>query len=137
MQYRIGARETIFSMYTEGKISYMEALEMAGEIKHLGDKSDTFFMLMNYENLKANPALWMGPPAYAKDLVCNHGGHHFRHQGPLGMFKPSRYLIPIYPVLALAPLGFFVRWRPRDRAGCRRSLAAIACFYAGILLCTR
>ena len=43
MENRIAARETIFSLYTDGKISYMEALQLAGGIKHPGDKSDTFY----------------------------------------------------------------------------------------------
>jgi hypothetical protein len=51
-------------VYLSGKISYMDALMLTGEIKHPGDKADTFYLLMNYENLKRNPQLWLGPVQY-------------------------------------------------------------------------
>ncbi len=65
MQSRLDARGTIFSQYKEGKISYMDALVLTGEIKHPADKADTFYLLRNYENLKRNPQLWLSPLNYA------------------------------------------------------------------------
>jgi len=134
MQYRIGARERIFSLYTEGKISYMEALQMTGEIKHPGDKSDTFYLLMNYENLKTNHALWLTPPQYLKQWVQDMTGSVLGIKGHIGMFKPPRYLVPAYVIMALAAAGFALRWRPRESGWLAPCLAVIASFYAAVLL---
>jgi hypothetical protein len=134
MQYRIAARETIFRLYTQEKISYMEALMMAGDIQQPGDKADMFAMLMNYENLKRNPKLWMGPLPYTEIWFENMVGTIFGIKGHLQIFKDSRYIIPIYLVMTLSLLGFAVRWRPRQSGWLPPSLAAVACCYAGYIL---
>jgi hypothetical protein len=134
MQYRITARETIFRLYTQEKISYMEALQMTGGIEHPGDKSDTFFMLMNYENLKRNPKLWMGPVQYARVWLENIVGTILGIKGHLPMYKEFRYLIPIYLLLLLSMLGFAARWRPQQSGWLPPSLAVIACYYAGYIM---
>ena len=134
MQYRIGARDMIFRLYTQDKISYMDALVMTGDIKHPGDKSDTFYLLMNYEKLKRNPQLWMGPLQYAKVWLENIVSTIFGIKGHLPMYKHFRYLIPIYLVMALSLLGFVVRWRPRESQWVSPYLAAITCCYAGYLM---
>lgn len=115
MQYRIAARETIFRDFTEGRISYMEALSQAGGINHPGDKADTFFLLMNWQNLQANPRLWMGPLQYAKVWVQSMLGTTYGIKGHLPMFKGGSYLVPLYLLAGLALAGFAVRWRP---SGC-------------------
>jgi len=43
-------------------------------------------------------------------------------------------MLPVYLVMALATLGFLVRWRPREAGWLPPGLAAIALFYAGYLL---
>jgi hypothetical protein len=134
MQYRIAARETIFKEYSEGRISYMDALVMAGRIKHPGDKSDTFYLLMNYENLKRSPQLWMGPLEYTGVWLENMAGSIFGIKGHLPMFKDFRYVMPIYLGIALALLGFLTRWRPRESGWLPLYLAVIVCYYAGYLL---
>lgn len=134
MKYRLGARGLIFNQYKEGKISYMDALILAGEIDHPGDKADTFFLLMNYEKLKRNPQLWMDPVTYVKFWFQNMLGTIFGIKAHLGMFKPPRYMLPVHLVMALATLGFFVRWRPRKSGWLPAGLAAITVFYAGYLM---
>ena len=134
MQYRISARETIFRLYTDAKISYMEALIMAGDIKHIGDKSDTFYMLMTYENLKRNPGLWMSPLQYSKVWFESMASTIFGIKAHLPMYKDTLYLMPLYLVMALSLLGFVIRWRPRESGWLPLCLAVIACFYAGYLL---
>jgi hypothetical protein len=134
MQNRIGAREEVFSLYESGKISYMDALQMAGDIRHPGDKADTFYLLMNYENLRAHPANWLGPVAYAKIWFQQMTATIFGIKGHLQMFKNPRQLIPIYLVLALALAGAVLRWRPREQGWLTASLAAVSLFYAGVLL---
>lgn len=133
-QYRIVARETVFREYSEGRISYMDALVMTGEIKHPGDKADTFYLLMNYENLKRNPRLWMGPLSYAKVWFEQMMSTTFGIKGHLPMYKNARDLIPIYLMVSLSLFGFFLRWRPRDSGWLPPCLGAIALFYAGFLM---
>jgi hypothetical protein len=134
MQYRLDARGMIFNQYKEGKISYMDALILTGEIKHPGDKADTFYLLMNYEKLKRNPQLWLSPLAYASFWFQTMVATIFGIKGHLGMFKPSLYLMPVYVVMALAFLGFIIRWRPRESGWSPLSLAVVAVSYAGVLV---
>jgi len=134
MQFGIVARETIFRLYTEDKISYMEALQLTGEIKHPGNKADTFYLLMNYENLKRNPHLWMGLLAYTRVWLETEVATIFGIKGHLIMTKDRPYFIPYYVVMALAFLGFLLRWRPKKSGWLPLSLAGIICFYAGFIL---
>jgi hypothetical protein len=134
MNYRLDARGLIFNQYKEGKISYMEALVLAGEIKHPGDKADTFYLLMNYENMKRNPRLWMGPLPYAKVWFENMVGSIFGIKAHLIMAKDLRFLIPLFAVMALSLLGILARWRPRESGWLPPCLAAIVCFYAGYIM---
>jgi len=134
LQDRIGARERIFSLYESGKISYMDALQMTGEMTHAGDKSDTFFLLMNYQGLRANPKLWLGPLAYTKIWFQEMSSTIFGIKAHLPMYKGTRYLAPVYLVLALALGGFLARWRPRVSGWLPGALALISCFYALVLL---
>ena len=134
MNSRLDARGTIFNEYKAGKISYMDALILAGEIKHPGDKADTFYLLMNYENLKRNPQLWLGPFGYAKVWFQIMIATIFGIKAHLGMFKAPLYVVPVYAVAALAALGFAIRWRPREAGWLPPGLAAVALFYAGYLM---
>jgi hypothetical protein len=134
MQYRLAARGLIFNQYREGKISYMDALLLAGEIKHPGDKSDTFYLLMNYENLKRNPNLWMTPFQYLKVWFESVAATIFGIKAHLPMYKDSRYLIPIYLLFAFSLSGFIARWRPGQSGWLPPCLALIAGYYAGFLL---
>lgn len=134
MQYRLGARGLIFTQYREGKISYLDALVLAGEIDHPTDKADTFFLLMNYEKLKHNPQLWLSFPAYLKFWIQNMTATIVGIKAHLGMFKPAGYLVPVYLVAALALLGAVLRWRPREGDRLAPGLAAVAAGYAGYLL---
>ena len=134
MNYRLDARGTIFNDFKEGKISYMDALVLAGEIKHPNDKADTFYLLMNYQKMRNNPNLWMGPLDYGKYWLQAMITTIFGIKGHMVMFKEPPYLLPIYALAALAALGFVVRWRPRDSGWLPPGLAAVALFYAGFLL---
>jgi hypothetical protein len=134
MAYRMEARGMIFNQFKDGKLSYMDALILAGEIKHPGDKADTFRLLMNYENLKADPGLWMNPAQYASFWFQTMTGTILGIKGHLGMFKSPGYLMPVYLVMALSVLGFLVRWRPRRSGWQAPLLIAIVFFYAGYLM---
>ena len=134
MQHRLDARGMIFNQYKEGKISYMDALILTGEIRHPGDKADTFYLLMNYEKLKRNPQLWLNPLNYANFWFQTMVASIFGIRAHLGMFKPPFYLLPIYVAMALAFLGLVTRWRPREAGWSPLSLAVVAVSYAGALI---
>ena len=134
MQYRLEARSTIFKKYKAGEISYLEALQMTGEMRHPGDKSDTFYLLMVNENLKANPGLWLTPAAYLRFWFENMLGTAFGIKGHLGLFKPAAYLVPVVLLMALALTGMLARWRPRQSGWLPAYLAAIGAIYTGYLL---
>jgi hypothetical protein len=134
MQSRLDARGLIFSQYREGKISYMDALILTGEIKHAGDKADMFYLLMNYEKLKRNPRLWLSPLNYANVWFQTMAASMFGIRAHLGMFKPPLYLLPVYGVVLLAILGFIVRWRPGRDGWLPLQLALVCLAYAGLLI---
>jgi hypothetical protein len=134
MQSRLDARGMIFNQYKEGKISYMDALILTGEIKHPGDKADTFYLLMNHEKMKRNPQLWLSPLTYASLWFQTMQATIFGIKGHLGMFKPPQYLLPVYVVMALSLIGFVVRWRPGESGWQSLGLAAVALWYAGYLM---
>lgn len=134
MQSRLDARGMIFNKYKEGKISYMDALILTGEIKHPGDKADTFYLLMNYEKLKRNPQLWLSPLNYASFWFQTMTASIFGIRAHLGMYKPTLYLLPVYAIMALAFSGFIIRWRPRKDGWSPLSLATVVLFYAGFLI---
>lgn len=131
MQHRLDARGLIFNQYKEGKLSYMDALILTGEIKHPGDKADTFYLLMNYENLKRNPRLWLSPLQYTKVWFENMLSTIFGIKAHLIMVKGVHYLIPFCVLMSLALFGFIVNWRPRKSGWMPISLATIAICYAG------
>lgn len=134
MQHHLDARGIIFNQYKEGKISFMDALILTGEIKHPGDKADTFYLLMNYEKLKSNPQLWMSPLNYIKFWFQVMVATIFGIRGHLGMFKPHLFLVPVYAIMAVAFVGFIFRWRARLSGWLAPSLAVVAIFYAGFLV---
>jgi hypothetical protein len=134
MNYRLDARGTIFNLFKDGKISYMDALILTGEIKHPGDKADTFYLLMNYQKMKSNPQLWLSPLQYASFWFQTMTATTFGIKGHLGMFKPTLCLLPLYAVMALAFLGFIVRWRPMEADWIPLSLAIVPLYYSGVLI---
>lgn len=134
MKYRLEARGNIFNSYREGKISYMDALILAGEIEHPVDKADTFFLLMNYENLKRNPQLWLGPLSYSWVWLENMVASVIGIKSHLIMVKDLPYRIPFYLLMSLAALGFVVRWRPAESGWMAPGLAAVSLFYTGYIM---
>jgi len=134
MNYRLDARGTIFNLFKDGKISYMDALILTGEIKHPGDKADTFYLLMNYQKMKSNPQLWLSPIQYASFWFQTMTATTFGIKGHLGMFKPPLYLLPLYLLMAIAFIGFIVRWRPGEMGWSPLSLVVLPLYYAGVLI---
>jgi len=136
MQNRTNARGLIFRQYKEGHISYMDALILAGEIKHPGDKADTFYLLMNFEKLKQNPALWLGPIDYAKVWTRIMLSTIFGIKAHLQIYKGTLSMMAIYAVMGFAGLGFVIRWRPQEEGWLPPALMTIALFYAGFVMYT-
>jgi hypothetical protein len=134
MNYRLEARGTIFNAYKGGKISYMEALQLAGTIEHPGDKSDTFYLLMNYEGMKGHPERWMGPLAYSRYWYDTMLGTVLGIKGHLVMVKPASQLFPFTALLSLSCLGLALRWRPRLDGWLPALLLFVALTYSGYLM---
>lgn len=134
MENRTNARGLIFRQYKQGSISYMDALILAGEIKHPGDKADTFYLLMNYEQLKQNPALWLGPIEYAQVWTRHMLATIFGIKAHLQIYKGTVCMMTIYTVMGLAGLGFVIRWRPREEGWLSPALMTVAIIYSGYLL---
>jgi hypothetical protein len=134
MKNRLEARGTIFNDYKGGKISYMEALQLAGTIEHPGDKSDTFYLLMNYEGMKGHPERWMGPLAYSRYWYNTVLATVLGFKGHLIMVKPTRLLLPFTVLLSLSCLGLALRWRPRLDGWLPALLGFVALTYSAYLM---
>lgn len=133
MEHRLDARGKIFTLYHDSKISYMDALILAGEIKHAGDKADLFYLLMNYEKLKQNPDLWLGPFGYVKSWAWFMLATIVGIKAHLQMYKGMFWMVPVYLLLSLSAVGFLARWRPLRGGWLPAALAATSLLYAGFI----
>jgi hypothetical protein len=134
MQHRTSARNRIFSLFKEGKVSYEDALGMASQISHPGDRAATIYLVQNYAALKDNGTELLGPLAYMAFWVQQMSAGIFGVAGHLPMlnFGPTIWLF--YALFALTGIGLLLRWRPRDAEGIPACLMVIAAFYGFFLM---
>jgi len=134
MQYRTSARNRIFSLFREGKVSYEDALAMASQVGHPGDRADTVYLVQNYAALKNNRIELMGPTSYLAFWVQQMSAGIFGIAGHLQMLNSGPTIWLFYTLMALTGIGLLIRWRPRDAAGLPSCLLAIAFLYGLFLI---
>jgi len=135
MQNRILARNIIFNLFVEGKISKERALAMTSSIRHQGDRASAVALIEGYDyRQKSSGYHVMGLPAYLSfwTKAMLHGTYGIFAHLPV---PQSAARINLFRGLFLvAGLSFLIRWRPKKAGWSPLYLAIIAGFYGSFLM---
>lgn len=134
MQNRIGAREMILSSFKEQRISFGQAMEMASQIDHPGDRQAAFYLIQNYVQYTYGAFRLMNPVSYLLPWAGQMTSTVFGIMGHRSMFNAWPTILPIYLLMVLTALAVLLRWRPRKEQLLPSSLGGIAAFYGIFLL---
>ncbi len=134
MQNRIEARNSIFDLFKEGKISQNKALALALQISHPGDSADAIGLIMNYAALKNTGSELMGPLAYTSYWARRMLAGIFGIFSHLEMLNTGPTILPFAALIVLVGLSIMIRWRPGDALWLPSCLLLIAAFYALFLI---
>jgi hypothetical protein len=134
LHYRVSARNMIFTLFKEGRISGKEALDLAAKIKHPDDREDTIYFMDNYLALKYGMKKWVGPIEYFRFWVWYMSAGIFGIFGHYHMFNTGPTLWPFAALGILTGIGIVIRWRPSDAAWLPTCLMVIFVFYALFLM---
>lgn len=136
MEYRLEARNRIFMLFKEGKISEEQAAGMARKINHPVDRDHTIRLIQNYAAQKQSGMHLLGPGRYIPVWVTGMLPGIYGIYGHLAMpnYGPTMMLVTLLVILSI--IGFFLRWRPsRDEGGWHPLLLTfIAAFYVFFLM---
>lgn len=134
LEYRLAARNYIFTLFREGRITVGKAGEMAAKINHPGDRADTISLVGNYARLQQNGEKPIGFLLYSALWTRNMLEGTFGIKAHLGMANHGLSFIPLAVLILLTGIAFLVRWRPWDNAWLPSSMAVISVFYGCYLL---
>lgn len=134
MQHRTQARNEIFTLFREGRVSKEEALAMTERITHPGDQNDAVVLIENYARTLNSGYKMLSPPAYVALWMLHMSGTIFGIKAHIGMENLGITFLPLAVLILLAGAAFLIRWRPRDAGGLSTCMAAIAAFYAIFLI---
>jgi hypothetical protein len=134
MKYRTQARNMIFTMFKEGKVTKEKALEMTKIISHQGDRDNTVDLIEDFDYLIKSGEPVIGPLAYIPiwvETMCAGVFGVFAHLPmPISEFKIFLFI----GLIGLAVVAFLIRWRPREAGWLPAYLAVIAAFYTVFLM---
>lgn len=133
MQYRISARDTIFTLFKEQSISYDQALLMASYIEHPGDQGAVVYLVRNYLQYLYSGANLMGPFSYIVPWGKQMLSSVFGISGHLAMFNEWPTILPVVILMLLTALAVLIRCRPK-RDGLLPSFLGIISALYGIFL---
>ena len=134
MQNRLEARNLIFSLFKEGRISREQALEMTSQIRSLNDRADAIALIENYEALKRSKAELMGPLEYPVFWVQQMLAGIFGIMAHLAIPNSGLTLLPFAILVVLTGVAILLRWRPSDAAWLPADMMVIAAFYVIFLM---
>ncbi len=133
MQNRLEARNMIFNLFKEGKVSMGEALDMTSQISHPGDRADAKALIFNYAYMKDEGSGLMGIGAYAVFWAEKMAATVFGIAGHLAMLSSGPTLWPFSALIILTVLSVLIRWRPSDILWLPSCLLMIVFSYASVL----
>jgi hypothetical protein len=133
MQNRIAARNIIFSLFRDGKISLEEAESMASRIKHPTDRTDAVNLVNNYADFFSSGAAAIGPASYIGWWIPLMAGSIFGIKAHLGM--ANRFDIVFALLMLLSIVSFFFRCRETINR-LLASMLIIALSYTGFIYFT-
>lgn len=135
MQNRIQARNMIFNLFKEGRVSKEKALEMSVRVPP-SDRADIITWIQTWDDFRSGKGQkLMAPWEYGMWWFFNmistvYGIKAYRYMPDNG---PMMYVFA--GLLLCSLVAFLARWRPgRDNAAITASLAVTACFYVFFIL---
>lgn len=135
MQYRIEARNRIFTLFREGRISKIEAFDMAAYADNsVGDSRTTVYLIENYDYLIKSGAPIISPLAYIPIWMNSMYMSIFGIFAHLGMPAGNTRIWLFISLTVLAGLAFLYRWRPRESGWLPAELVVISGFYSVFLM---
>jgi hypothetical protein len=133
MEYRLAARDYIFTSFRKGHITIDQATDMAGQIDHQGDREATISLVQNYAQLQRFGYKPIGPFFYTAIWIRNMMESTFGIKAHLGIANSGLSFIPLAFILLLGFIAFLVKWRPNDADKLPLHMLVIAVFYCFIL----
>lgn len=134
MQNRLEARNRIFSLFKEGRISREQALEMTSQIRSLNDRADAIALIENYDALRRSGVEMLGPLAYLVFWVQQMLAGTFGIMAHLAMPNSGLTLLPFVLLIVLTSVAILLRWRPSDSAWLPADMMVIAACYGLFLM---
>lgn len=134
MKYRLTARNHIFNLFKEGKITIEQVREMASHITHPGDREDAIGMVENYAYARQNGFKPLGPAPYTAMWILQMLSTSFGIKAHVGMPNHGVSFIPLTLLILFVLAAYLVRWRPRDMGWIPTGLLAVSAGYAGFLI---
>lgn len=134
MQNRIEARNRIFELFRAEQISQAQALSMAMQIKHLGDRDAAIMLVNDYAAQKQTGLHLLGPLAYVPVWIMKilPGIYGIYGHLELANYGPTIYAVVLLALLAT--VGFARRWRPSREGFSPLYLILIAVSYATFVM---
>lgn len=133
MQYRTQARNMIFTLFKEGRVSKEKALEMTADISHEGDRNGTIYLIENYDRQKKSGAPVISPLAYIPIWMSVMFTGIFGICAHISMPCGSPKIWLFFILTAMSGIAFLYRWRPHASGWLPAYLVVISGFY-GIFL---
>lgn len=134
MQYRLTARNHIFNLFKQGKITIEKAREMAARITHPGDREDTVTIVENYADQQQAGFKPLGPLPYTAIWILQMLSTSFGIKAHIGMPNHGFSFIPLTLLVLSVLAAYVVRWRPWDLSWIPASLIGISVCYSAFLL---
>jgi hypothetical protein len=134
MQYRVIARNKIFILFKEGKVSFEQAMAMTSQIKHPGDRFGAMQLIVNYYNLRQAGVRPAGRGEYMLFWVRQMMSTIYGILGHLQMLNEGPTLWPFYALFLMAGLGLLIRWRPWEAGWLPSCLIVIVFSYSLYLM---
>jgi hypothetical protein len=134
MQYRLTARNHIFNLFKQGKITIEKATEMAMQITHPGDRESAIGLVENYANAKQAGFKPMGKLPYTAMWILQMLSTSFGIKAHIGMPNHGFSFIPLTLLVLFVLAAYAVRWRPWDMEWVPTSLLAVSVGYAAFII---
>lgn len=134
LENRIAAREMAFNLFREGRLSREQALGMAMQISHQGDRADALFMIENYDRFRKSGDEPIGLLRYLPFWVMRMATGVFGVFGHLVIPAAGPQTASVALLAAVALVAFCRTWRPVESERLPSYLVMIAVFYTIVLI---
>jgi hypothetical protein len=134
MQYRLTARNHIFNLFKQGKLTIEKAREMAMQITHPGDRESAIGLVENYAYAQQAGFKPMGKLPYTAMWILQMLSTSFGIKAHIGMPNHGFSFIPLTLLVLFVLAAYMVRWRPWDMEWLPASLLAVSVGYAAFII---